>query len=113
MTDHGTVRPPLLSLARALAIAAVVAIAAGCNRGSASDDAKGDGKGAVADSGANGQAATIAIIRAADWIGSEWSEDAIRVGLQEQGLEEGRDFRFKVSSAQGDLATLPSLLDEA
>ena len=115
MTDHGTVRPPLLSLARALAIAAVVAIAAGCNRGSASDDAKGDGngKGAAADSGANGQAATIAIIRAADWIGSEWSEDAIRVGLQEQGLEEGRDFRFKVSSAQGDLATLPGLLDEA
>jgi putative tryptophan/tyrosine transport system substrate-binding protein len=117
MVDHRRVRPPLLSLARALVIAAVVAIAAGCDRGSASNDAKGDGNDAASDSGANGQgngqAATIAIIRAADWIGSEWSEDAIRVGLQEQGLEEGRDFRFKVSSAQGDLATLPNLLDEA
>jgi len=113
MTDHRPVRPPLQSLARALVVAAGVAIAAGCDRGSASNDANGDGRGAASDSGANGQAATIAIIRAADWIGSEWSEDAIRVGLQEQGLEEGRDFRFKVSSAQGDLATLPNLLDEA
>ena len=113
MTDHTTVRPPLLSLARAWAVAVVVAIAAGCNRGSASDDAKGNGKGTAADSEANGQTATIAIIRAADWIGSEWSEDAIRVGLQEQGLEEGRDYRFSVSSAQGDLATIPALLDQA
>lgn len=113
MIDHRPIRPPLLSLARALVVAAVVALAAGCDRGAASNDAKGDGNDAASDSGANGQTATIAIIRAADWIGSEWSEDAIRVGLQEQGFEEGRDFRFKVSSAQGDLATLPSLLDEA
>ena len=55
----------------------------------------------------------IAIVRAADWIGSEWSEDAIRVGLQEEGLERGRDYVFRTSSAGGDLATIPSLLDAA
>ena len=55
----------------------------------------------------------IAIIRAADWMGSEWSEDALKVGLGEMDLEQGRDYVFKVSSAQGDLATLPSLLDAA
>ena len=46
----------------------------------------------------------IAIIRAADWMGSEWSEDALKVGLGEMDLEQGRDYVFKVSSAQGDLA---------
>lgn len=56
---------------------------------------------------------TVAIIRAADWIGSEWSEDALRVGLLEEGLERGVDYEFKLSSAQGDLATLPSLIDAA
>jgi len=56
---------------------------------------------------------TIALIRAADWVGSEWSEDAIRVGLREEGFEEGRDFAFRMSSAQGDLTTLPSLIDAA
>jgi len=55
----------------------------------------------------------IAIIRAADWMGSEWGEDAIRVGLQESDLESGRDYELSVTSAQGDLATLPSLIDAA
>jgi ABC-type uncharacterized transport system substrate-binding protein len=55
----------------------------------------------------------VVIIRAADWIGAEWSEDAIRVGLSEEGLERDRDYVFKASSAQGDLATLPSLVDAA
>ena len=35
------------------------------------------------------------------------------MGLQEAGLEPGRDFVFTISSAQGDLATLPSLIDAA
>jgi len=35
------------------------------------------------------------------------------VGLQEMDLEQGRDYEFKASSAQGDLATLPSLIDAA
>ncbi len=55
----------------------------------------------------------IALIRAADWMGSEWAEDAIRVGLLEADLEAGRDYELKISSAQGDLATLPSLIDAA
>jgi ABC-type uncharacterized transport system substrate-binding protein len=57
--------------------------------------------------------AKIAVIRAADWIGSEWSEDALRVGLAESDLEAGRDYEFRPASAQGDLATLPNLLDAA
>ena len=54
---------------------------------------KGDAGKAAADSTAAMAAApkpkTVAIIRAADWIGSEWSEDALKVGLQEAGLEAG------------------------
>ena len=37
-------------------------------------------------------------------MGSEWGEDAIKVGLQESDMEAGRDYEIKVSSAQGDLA---------
>jgi ABC-type uncharacterized transport system substrate-binding protein len=55
----------------------------------------------------------VAIIRAADWMGSEWSEDALKVGLSEMNLEKDRDYVFKISSAQGDLATLPGLIDAA
>ena len=85
-------------------------LAAACAKG-------GDqGAGAKVDSAAAGAASapkTIAIIRAADWIGAEWSEDALRVGLSEEGLEKDRDYVFKLSSAQGDLTTLPSLVDAA
>lgn len=91
-------------------LALVGSLAAACAKG-------GDqGAGAKADSataGAAGAPKTIAIIRAADWIGAEWSEDALRVGLSEEGMEQGRDYVFKPSSAQGDLATLPSLVDAA
>jgi ABC-type uncharacterized transport system substrate-binding protein len=55
----------------------------------------------------------VTLIRAADWMGSEWNEDAIVLGLREADMEKGRDYDLKVSSAQGDLATLPSLLDAA
>jgi len=57
--------------------------------------------------------ATIAVIRAADWIGSEWAVDALKVGLSEANLDKGVDYEFRESSAQGDLATLPSLIDAA
>ncbi|MFL5507249.1 MAG: ABC transporter substrate-binding protein [Gemmatimonadales bacterium] len=92
-------------------LALVGGLAAACAKG-------GDqGAGAKADSAAAGTAAaapkTVAIIRAADWIGAEWSEDALRVGLSEEGMEQGRDYVFKASSAQGDLATLSSLVDAA
>lgn len=55
----------------------------------------------------------IALVRAADWMGREWTEDAIGVGLRESDLEPGRDYELKISSAQGDLAALPSLIDAA
>lgn len=55
----------------------------------------------------------IALIRAADWMGSEWGEDAIRVGLLESDFEAGKDYELSITSAQGDLATLPSLIDAA
>jgi len=90
-------------------LAAMLAAAACGKTGEAGKPAEGAASGAAA-----GQSApVIAIIRAADWIGSEWSEDALKVGLQESELEQGRDYEFKVSSAQGDLATLPSLIDAA
>jgi ABC-type uncharacterized transport system substrate-binding protein len=63
--------------------------------------------------GGGGAKPLIAIVRAADWMGREWSEDAIKLGLREADMEEGRDYEFRISSAQGDLATLPSLLDAA
>lgn len=95
------------SLTRFAALALAGAVIVGCAKGA------DKGAAAMADSTAAGAPKTIAIIRAADWIGSEWSEDALRVGLSEAGLEQGRDYVFKVSSAQGDLATLPSLIDAA
>lgn len=91
-------------------LALVGGLAAACAKGGE------QGAGAAADSAAVGAAPapkTVAIIRAADWIGAEWSEDALKVGLSEAGLEMNRDYVFKVSSAQGDLATLPSLVDAA
>src|SRR4051812_31934282 len=101
-----------LGLRGRLVLGLVAMVAAGCGKG-----AEG-GKSAAADSTGAGSAAggavpVIAIIRAADWIGSEWSEDALKVGLQESDLQQGKDYEFKVSSAQGDLATLPSLIDAA
>ena len=97
--------------AHSLAASALILVAGlgACNKGDA---------GKAADSTAMAASAapkpkTVTIIRAADWIGSEWGEDAIKVGLQEAGLEPDRDFVFTISSAQGDLATLPSLIDAA
>jgi ABC-type uncharacterized transport system substrate-binding protein len=88
--------------------------AAACGKtGEAGKPAEGGTQGAAAGAPAGGAVPVIAIIRAADWIGSEWSEDALKVGLQESELEQGRDYVFKITSAQGDLATLPSLIDAA
>jgi ABC-type uncharacterized transport system substrate-binding protein len=91
------------------ALAAMLAAAACGKTGEAGKPAEG----AASDAAAGQSVPVISIIRAADWIGSEWSEDALKVGLQESELEQGRDYEFKVSSAQGDLATLPSLIDAA
>lgn len=95
------------------ALAACLALGAGCT---GKPDAKGAGMDqdstAASAAGAGGKP-LVAIIRAADWMGREWSEDAIKFGLRESDMEDGRDYELKVSSAQGDLATLPSLIDAA
>jgi putative tryptophan/tyrosine transport system substrate-binding protein len=98
---------------RLVRLAACLALGAGCS-------GKPDARATSADSTPAGAASAepaarplIALIRAADWMGREWSEDAINVGLRESDLESGRDYELKVSSAQGDLATLPSLIDAA
>jgi ABC-type uncharacterized transport system substrate-binding protein len=99
---------------RLASIAACLAVGAACSGkpdvgGSAANQAP------AAAGGTNEGSAKplVAVIRAADWIGREWAEDAIRVGLLESDLERGRDYEIKISSAQGDLATLPSLIDAA
>jgi ABC-type uncharacterized transport system substrate-binding protein len=99
---------PLAAPAKRLAgLAACLIIGTSCG-------AKQEAKPAADQAAATGgKPPLIALIRAADWMGSEWGEDAIRVGLLEADLEAGRDYELKVSSAQGDLATLPSLLDAA
>jgi ABC-type uncharacterized transport system substrate-binding protein len=97
---------------RVVVLGALVGLA-GCSKKPAASEGTGAGAVAADQATAARPKATIAIIRAADWIGSEWSEDALRVGLSESDLEAGRDYEFKTSSAQGDLATLPSLIDAA
>jgi ABC-type uncharacterized transport system substrate-binding protein len=95
------VRPAALRL---VAVAALLGLTSGC----------GDKPAAKAtDQAADGKPPLIMLIRAADWMGSEWGEDAIKLGLRESDLESGRDYDLQISSAQGDLATLPSLIDAA
>jgi putative tryptophan/tyrosine transport system substrate-binding protein len=91
------------------AMLAVSACGKGADKGPSADTTTANAGGG----GEVGSVPVIAIIRAADWIGSEWSEDALKVGLSESDMEQGRDYEFKISSAQGDLATLPSLIDAA
>ena len=76
-------------------------------------DAKNAGMDQDTAGAGGGSRPLIAIVRAADWMGREWSEDAIKLGLRESDMEEGQDYDLRISSAQGDLATLPSLLDAA
>lgn len=76
-------------------------------------DAKGAGMGQDSAGAGGGDRPLVSLIRAADWMGREWSEDAIKLGLREADMEEGQDYELKISSAQGDLATLPSLIDAA
>ncbi len=98
---------------RLAGLAACLALGAGC---SGKPDAKGAGTdqdSTVAGATDAGSKPLVAIIRAADWMGREWSEDAIKFGLRESEMEAGRDYELKISSAQGDLATLPSLIDAA
>jgi ABC-type uncharacterized transport system substrate-binding protein len=107
---------PLQALAsgRVLGLATWLLLAVGCSGKPDGKTSYGSDSTAGAAAGADsGSKPLIALIRAADWMGSEWGEDAIKVGLREADLEEGRDYQIKISSAQGDLATLPSLIDAA
>ena len=100
--------------ARLVAFAACLALGTGCGGKPDAKASAGDQPPAAAGTpGDSGARPLIALIRAADWMGSEWGEDAIKVGLLESDLQAGRDYELKVSSAQGDLATLPSLIDAA
>jgi ABC-type uncharacterized transport system substrate-binding protein len=102
-------------------LAACVAVVTACSKeaGSTKRDSSSAAPATVAQRDtARGSVATdapavVALVSAADWIGSEWSEDAIYTGLQEEGFKKGRDFDLTTSSAQGDLATLPNLIDQA
>ena len=73
------------------ALAAMLATAACAKGGEGAKSASADSTAASAGAGGGGAVPVIAIIRAADWIGSEWSEDALKVGLQESDLEQGHD----------------------
>lgn len=84
-------------------LSALIVVAAAC----------GERKNAPAGAAASAPPPLIAVIRAADWMGKEWAEDAIRVGLLESDMERDRDYRIVVTSAQGDLTALPSLVDRA
>ncbi|MGH7629011.1 MAG: ABC transporter substrate-binding protein [Gemmatimonadales bacterium] len=106
---------PLLSATpvRLVGLAACLALGTGCT-GKPDAKAPGTDQAPAAGSATDaGPKPLIAVIRAADWIGREWAEDAIRVGLLESDMERGRDYEIRISSAQGDLATLPSLIDAA
>jgi len=93
---------------------ACLALGAGCSRKPEAKAPAGDQAAAAAGPATDGGGKPlIALIRAADWMGNEWGEDAIKVGLLESDMQAGHDYDLKVSSAQGDLATLPSLIDAA
>jgi ABC-type uncharacterized transport system substrate-binding protein len=109
MRGHGRFQRRPRAARAGWGLAAMLAAAACGKSADAPKRAGADSTGAAA----SGPLPVIAIIRAADWIGTEWSEDALKVGLQESDMQQGRDYEFKISSAQGDLATLPSLIDAA
>jgi ABC-type uncharacterized transport system substrate-binding protein len=98
---------------RLVGLAACFALGAGCGGRPDAKAAGTDTTPAAASAAEPGAKPLIALVRAADWMGREWSEDAIAVGLRESDLEAGRDYELKISSAQGDLAALPSLIDAA
>ena len=108
-------RLPLLqgSTPQLLGLMVCLALGAGCGRKPEANTSAGGAPAAAAATDSGGGKPLIALIRAADWMGNEWGEDAIKVGLRESDLEAGRDYELKISSAQGDLATLPSLIDAA
>jgi ABC-type uncharacterized transport system substrate-binding protein len=112
MSGHPRLPPLTVTSVRLAGLVACLTLGTGCSGKPNAKASAGEQAPAAASAG-TGTKPLIALIRAADWMGSEWGEDAIKVGLKESDLEAGRDYELKISSAQGDLATLPSLIDAA
>jgi ABC-type uncharacterized transport system substrate-binding protein len=55
----------------------------------------------------------VYLIQYNDVLDVKESEQGVREGLRDAGLEEGRDFTSKVLNAQGDMATVSALIDAA
>jgi putative tryptophan/tyrosine transport system substrate-binding protein len=55
----------------------------------------------------------IQLVEYSNILDVEESERGIRDGFKEWGLQEGRDFTLKVQNAQGDMATLSTMVDNA
>jgi ABC-type uncharacterized transport system substrate-binding protein len=113
MNGHLGLSIPSAASLRLVSIAAFLALGTGCGDKSNAKPSGADQAPSAAGAADAGAKPLIALIRAADWMGSEWGEDAIKLGLRESDLEAGQDYEIKISSAQGDLATLPSLIDAA
>lgn len=109
MSGHRWLLASPVTPGRIVGLVACLVFGAGCG---GRPEAKASAGDSTAAAGA-GSKPLVALIRAADWMGSEWGEDAIKLGLRESDLEAGQDYELKISSAQGDLATLPSLIDAA
>jgi ABC-type uncharacterized transport system substrate-binding protein len=55
----------------------------------------------------------VDIIEYIDTPNVEENRDGIRAGLEKSGLKAGRDLEFRVRNAQGDMATLSTMIDAA
>ena len=55
----------------------------------------------------------VDVIEYIDTPNVEENRDGIRAGLEKSGLKAGRDFEFRVRNAQGDMATLSTMIDAA
>lgn len=55
----------------------------------------------------------VRLIEFNDVLDVEETEEGVMAGLREAGLVEGRDYEVKVQNAQGDMATVNSLVDAA
>ena len=75
----GTVRLPVAGLAACLVFGTA------CSKPDAKPAGNADST-AVSTTTSPGPKPLIAMVRAADWMGSEWSEDAIKLGLRESDM---------------------------
>src|SRR5262249_1492963 len=55
----------------------------------------------------------IAVVEFNNVLDVEESEKGVLAGLKEGGLTEGRDYQVKIQNAQGDMATVSAMVDNA